>query len=126
MARQLDRAYYLKRLFDEQLLRTSSEDSPETREQDAARLMDELVGPRWRSEVNAAGVALLPDIEEIPTAQEVEEFWGRVQQAGYDAGFGVEEVRHNEPQDEPEPHCGPPPQQKHHRILAILKILGLR
>lgn len=119
MARQSDKSYYLKRLFDHTMVRTSPESPPNVRQDQAAKLMDELVGPRWRTEVNAE-MELIPDLAEIPTSQEVEEFWGGVQQAGYAAGFGTEEVTHDEPQDTPEPVCQKDPKI----LLAIKQLLG--
>lgn len=128
MARKSDKAYYLKRLFETQLVKTVPEASPETRQDQAARIMDDLVGPRWRTEVNA-DMELVPDLETIPNAQEVEEFWGKVQQAGYDAGFGTEEVEHDVPQDQDDmEHCCPVPEHspRDQSILAKIRtLLGL-
>ena len=130
MARQADKSYYLKRLFDTQLVKTTPEAAPNMRQDQAAHLMDELVGPRWREEVNAE-MELIPDLEEKPSAQEVEEFWGKVQQAGYAAGFGTEDITHDEPQDPPdlEKECGcavPAHGTKGEPALLIIqRLLGL-
>ena len=125
MARKADKSYYLKKLFEQQLVRTNPEASSSQRQDEAAKFMDHLVGPRWREEVNAE-MELVPDLEEIPNSQEIEEFWGKVQQAGVEAGFGTEDVTHDEPQDQPDPKCAKVITVTDPKIVAKIKsLLGL-
>lgn len=121
MSRKLDKQFYLKKLYEQQIVRTDPSKSPSQRNDQAAQLMDELVGPRWREEVNWE-TELVPDLPTLPNMQEQEEFWGRVQQAGYAAGFGTENVEHDEPQDSPEPHCKA---EVPKLLLRIRELLGL-
>jgi hypothetical protein len=122
MSRKADKAHYLKRLFDQQLVYTLPESSPAQRQDQAAQLMDELVGPRWRTEVNAE-MELIPDLEEFPNSQDVEEFWGRVQWVGDKSGFR-EEVLHDEPQDQPDPPKCEVEKSDPKKISLIKKLLG--
>jgi hypothetical protein len=124
MARQADKSYYLKRLFDVQMVKTDPKASPSARNDQAAQLMDELVGPRWREEVNAE-MELVPDLDPKPSCQEVEDFWGNVQLAGYEAGFGTEKVEHDEPQDAPDCSKSHPPRQPS-VIAMIQQLLGMK
>ena len=123
MARQFDKGYYLKRLFEKQLVRTDPEATPDQREAQAVDIMDNLLGPRWRKEVNAGGVELV-QVKEVPCAQDVAEFWDRVQQLGYEEGFGTESVEHDVPADKPECQCHPRPLEG--TVTIARGLLGVR
>ena len=129
MSRKIDKALVLKRLFEQQSVFTDPAGTPEERKAQAEALMDKLVGPRWRTEINA-DMELVENLKKLPSTQEVREFWGDVQLASDDAGFGYStDVQHDPPQDEedPQPTCGCPTAdprivQVVQRILGKLKI----
>lgn len=127
MARKLDKSLVLKRLLEQQSVYTDPAASPEARKRQAELRMDKLVGPRWRTEINR-DMELVENLQEIPSSQEVAEFWEGVQMVGEEAGFGPGlDVRHDEPQDEPDPApmCGCPSAKPN--ILGFVKqLLGLK
>lgn len=123
--RSFDKGYYLKRLFDKQETRVDPRLSFEQRQDESAKLMDQLVGPRWREEVNKSGMDLV-QVDPIPHSQEVAEFWYGVQQLGYKEGFGTENVEHDPAVDQPDPPppCGCHPRPSPQVVILLRKLLN--
>lgn len=87
--KDLTRANDLRRLFEEQLKKVDHEKDHPARMEEAASLMDKLVGDAWRGEVQIPGVEVI-EIEVVgkgTPAADAESFYDRVHSAMGDEGM---------------------------------------
>lgn len=100
--KDVKRASELRRLFDEQLAKVNHSKDHAGRQQEAASLMDRLVGREWRGEVALPGVEIVEvELSQGPTAAEPASFYDKVHGAMRDEGL---DFNNDEPEDEHEEH----------------------
>lgn len=111
----------LRRLFEEQLKKVDHSKDHAARQQEAASLMDRLLGPEWRGE------ASLPDIEIIEVehtngapSQDPTDFYQRVHQAMKQEGL---DFNHDEPNDTHEEKAKRQGSLKDHILCQISSLL---
>lgn len=87
--KDIQRAGDLRRLFEQQLSKVDSKKDHKARMQEAASLMDRLVGAEWRGEVQLPGIEVV-EIEivgEGTPAGDPQSFYDRVHHAMQEAGM---------------------------------------
>lgn len=93
MARDFDRAYYLKQLLDEQMKKVDHTKDSKARMEEACGLMDKLVGPAWRLEIKLPGIQIINVTEGKQDEKEtlkaaVSKFYDRVDEVACEDGMG--------------------------------------
>ena len=92
--RDVERSYNIKRLFDKQLDKVDNKlDHPE-RQAAAATLMDKLVGPEWRGELQLPGIEII-EVQTVgasnKTATDPQSFYDRVHKCMSDEGLNFKD-----------------------------------
>ena len=94
------RAGDLRRLFEEQLKKVDHDKDHEGRMEEAAQLMDKLVGQEWRGEAKLPGIEIIEiEVTKGKPASDPTSFYDRVHQAMRKDGL---DFQHDEPEDNAE------------------------
>jgi hypothetical protein len=101
--RDIDRAYYLKQLFDQQYSKTDHSKDHKGRLEEAATLMDKLTGPEWRIEVSLPGIDIVaeevvsaphkPEVDKRECLKKgIERFYENASKQRDEAGLGTKDT----------------------------------
>lgn len=117
-SRDIERAEYLKRLFQKQLDKANPKKSHEGREKEAIKKMDEKLGTEWRHEISRPELDIV-QVEVIgPPPSDVTSFYDRVSKLGDEEGLG------DKGSDAPEEHeRADEPDLKDKLMCALSKVL---
>lgn len=118
----INRAYQLKRLFDEQLKKVDPKKNDKERREDAAKLMDRILGTEWRGEAALPEVEIIDiDIATGPTAKDPNSFHHRVHDAMVGEGLDFPDDEPNNTAEELEKRDGST--RKDQLLCGIKKLL---
>lgn len=88
----IKRAFILKRLFEQQLAKVDHAKSYKERMCDAARLMDELVGPEWRGEVEIPELDIIAVVDGGSPSADPDSFYFKLHKTMRNADLDMDEI----------------------------------